>query len=162
MRRSSSSRFTFNVSLFTRFGFTLLELAVVLFIISLMASLVFPAFYRSDNRLRSDSRKMASLLRYLNDNAISAKETYPLKFDIDKGELSWNGPDGDKSEKVRSLAGVALQSKGEVKKGEVTVFFNPLGIREYLALHMKEDEKEMTVSINPVSGRVKVDEGWQQ
>lgn len=143
-------------------GFTLLELAVVVFIISLMAALVFPAFFNSDNKLRSDARKMASLLRYLNDNAISAKETYPLKFNIGEEELSWKGPDGEKTEKVRTLAGVDLQSKGELKKGEVTVFFGPLGIREYLALHLREDEKEMTVSINPVSGRVKIAEGWQQ
>ena len=162
MRRSSSSPFTFHFSLFTRLGFTLLELAVVVFIISLMASLIFPAFYGADSKIRSDARKTASLLRYLNDNAISAKETYPLKFDLGEGELSWKGPDGEKSEKLRSLAGVYLQSKGELKKGEVTVFFGPLGIREYMALHLLEDAKEMTVSINPVSGRVKVAEGWQQ
>jgi prepilin-type N-terminal cleavage/methylation domain-containing protein len=162
VRRYPSSLLTPHSSLSTRLGFTLLELAVVVFIISLMASLVFPAFYSSGNRLRSDARKMASLLRYLNDNAISTKETYPLKFDLEEGELSWKGPDGEKSEKVRSLAGVDLQSKGELKKGEVTVFFSPLGIREYMALHLREDDKEMTVSINPVSGRVKVAVGWQQ
>lgn len=145
-----------------RTGFTLLELAVVLFIISLMAALIFPAFYGADSKIKSDARKTASLLRYLNDNAISAKETYPLKFNLGEEELSWKGPDGEKSEKVRRLAGVYLQSKGELKKGEVTVFFGPLGIREYMALHLLEDEKEMTVSINPVSGRVKVAEGWQQ
>jgi prepilin-type N-terminal cleavage/methylation domain-containing protein len=162
MRRSLSSRFTLHISLFTRTGFTLLELAVVIFIISLMASLVFPAFYGSGSKIKSDARRMASLLRYLNDNAISAKETYPLKFDLQEGELSWKGPDGERSEKVASLAGVDLQSKGELKKGDVTVFFSPLGIREYMALHLRDDEKEMTVSINPVSGRVKVAEGWQQ
>jgi prepilin-type N-terminal cleavage/methylation domain-containing protein len=157
-----SSRFTSHVSRLTRTGFTLLELAVVIFIISLMAALVFPSFYHSDNGLRSDARKTASLLRYLNDNAISAKGTYPLKFDLEEGELSWKGPDGERSEKLRSLAGVDLQSKGELKKGEVTVFFGPLGIREYMALHLSKDDKDMTVAINPVSGRVKVEEGWQQ
>jgi prepilin-type N-terminal cleavage/methylation domain-containing protein len=162
MRRSFSSLFTFHFSPFTKSGFTLLELAVVVFIISLMAALVFPAFQGSNSRLKSEARRMASLLRYLNDNAISAKETYPLKFDLGEGELSWKGPDGEKSEKIRDLAGVDLQSKGELKKGEVTVFFSPLGIREYMALHLREDYKDMTVSINPISGRVKIAEGWQQ
>jgi len=154
--------FTFHLSPFTRLGFTLLELAVVIFIISLMASLVFPAFYGSDNKLRSEARKTASLLRYLNDNAISAKQIYPLKFDLGEGVLSWKGPDGEKSEKVQSLVGVVLQSKGELKKGEVTVFFGPLGIREYMALHLREGDKDMTVSINPVSGRVKIEEGAKE
>jgi prepilin-type N-terminal cleavage/methylation domain-containing protein len=162
MRRSLSSLFPFRSSLLSGSGFTLLELAAVLFIISLLAALVFPAFYGTNNKLKSDARKLASLLRYLNDNAISAKETYPLKFDLGEEMLSWKGPDGEKSEKVPSLAGVDLQSKGELNKGDVTVFFGPIGISEYMALHLKEDDKEMTVSINPVSGRVKIAEGWQQ
>ncbi len=162
MKKSSSQPFTFHHLLFTGRGFTLLELAVVIFIIALTVSIVFPAFYGSDNRISADARKTASLLRYLNDSAISAKETYPLKFSLQEAELSWKGPDGEKSEKVKSLAGVYLQSKGELKDGEVTVFFSPLGIGEYLALHLRDDDKEMTVLINPVSGRVKIAEGWQK
>ncbi len=143
-------------------GYTLLELAVVVFIIALVTSIVFPAFYSSANRVQTDARKTASLLRYLNDSAISAKETYPLKFDLREAELSWKGPDGEKSEKVKSLAGVNLQSQGELTEGEVTVFFTPIGIGEYMALHLREKDKEMTVSINPVSGRVKISDGWQK
>lgn len=143
-------------------GFTLLELTVVVFIIALMTSIVFPAFYSWNNRVRTDARRTASLLRYLNDSAISAKETYPLKFNLREAELSWKGPDGEKSERVKSLAGVDLQSQGELKEGEVTVFFSPLGIGEYMALHLRDNDKEMTVSINPVGGRVKIAEGWQK
>ncbi|MDA8433529.1 MAG: prepilin-type N-terminal cleavage/methylation domain-containing protein [Nitrospiraceae bacterium] len=155
-------RFTLHPPRLTRSGFTLMELAVVVFIISLMAALVFPAFYGSDNRLKSDARRLASLLRYLNDNSIAAKGIYPLTMDLDQEELSWKGPDGEETEKVKSLAGVYLQSKGELKKGEVTISFTPLGIPEYMALHLREDDKEMAVSINPLSGRVKIAEGWQQ
>jgi general secretion pathway protein H len=162
VRRFLTASFPSPYRLCRRSGFTLLELAVVIFIIGLMASLVFPAFYRSDNRLRSEARRLASLLRYLNDNAISTKETYPMKFDLETEEISWKGPDGEESEKVPMLAGVELQSKGEINKGEVTVFFGPLGIREYMALHLKENDKEMTVSINPLSGRVKISEGREQ
>jgi general secretion pathway protein H len=143
-------------------GFTLLELAVVVFIISILAMLVFPAFFGTGNKIMADARKTASLLRYLNDNAIATKNTYPLKFNIPDGLLSWQGPDGEKTERLRSLASLTLTSKGDIKEGEVTVFFGPLGIGENLAVHLRDEDKDVTVSLSSVSGRVKIMEGKQE
>ncbi|MBF0557587.1 MAG: prepilin-type N-terminal cleavage/methylation domain-containing protein [Nitrospirae bacterium] len=138
-------------------GFTLIELMAVVFIISLLTAVVLPSFFRSgDNRLKSEARKMASLLRYLNDSSISTKKILSLKFDIQEGSMSWLGPDGEKSEQVKSLAGVELQSKGDIKEGQVTVFFGPLGITENISVHLKNDKKAMTVTLNAISGRAKI------
>ena len=143
-------------------GFTLLELAIVVFIVSLIAALVFPAFFRTGSEIKAEARKTASLLRYLNDNAIATKNTYPLKFNLQDGVLSWSGPDGDKTDKLKQLASVELTSRGEIKEGEVTVFFGPYGLQENLALHLREEDRELTVSLNPMSGRVKIEEGGQE
>lgn len=143
-------------------GFTLLELAVVVFIIAMLAALVFPAFFGADNRVKAEARKTASLLRYLNDNAISTKSVYPLKFNLADRVLSWQGPDGEKAERLKALTSVTLTSKGEIKEGEVTVFFGPLGIQENLAVYLRDDRLGMTVSLSPVSGRVKLTEGEKQ
>src|SRR5208282_1143636 len=79
-------------------GFTLLELFAVVFIISLLTAVVLPSLYGlSDNKLKSDARKMASLLRYLNDSSISSKKTLSLKFDLQEGSILWQGPDGEKT-----------------------------------------------------------------
>lgn len=148
-------------SLFKKAGFTLLELAIVVFIIAMLSALVFPAFFGADDKVKAEARKTASLLRYLNDNAISTKSVYPLKFSLPEGILSWQGPDGEKSEKLKTLASVILTSKGTIREGEVTVFFGPMGIQENLAVHLRDDDRDMTVSLNPVSGKVRVTEGGQ-
>jgi general secretion pathway protein H len=144
-------------------GFTLIELIVVVFIISLTAALVFPSFYGlGEGKVSSDAKKIASLLRYLNDTAIYTKETYSLKFDLQDDSLSWKGPDGDKREVIKSLSSVYLSSKGEIKEGEVTIFFGPLGASENIQVHLKNKEKGMTVTFSPISGRAKIvekDEG---
>ncbi len=143
-------------------GFTLLELAVVVFIIAMLATLVFPVFFASGDKVKAEARKTASLLRYLNDNAISTKSLYPLKFDLPEGVLSWEGPDGEKTEKLKTLTSLTLTSKGIIKEGEVTVFFGPMGIQENLAVRLRDENRDMTVSLNSVSGRVKITEGPQQ
>jgi prepilin-type N-terminal cleavage/methylation domain-containing protein len=71
-------------------AFSLLELIVVIFVISLFVGLVIPVFYKSGlGELRSDAAKIASLLRYLNDTAISRKETIPLKVSLEDGVFTW-------------------------------------------------------------------------
>jgi len=144
-------------------GFTLLELIVVIFIIALLAGLVFPSFSGlSGRQLSSDARRTASLLQYLSDSAMASKETYSVDFDLQKSFLSWKGPEGDKTENLKTLAGVNLQSKGMTREGLVTVFFGPAGIMEYIEVLLKEDEKEMKVTFNPVSGRAKILTGEEQ
>jgi general secretion pathway protein H len=141
-------------------GFTLIELIVVLFLISLTAALVFPSFSNlGERRIASDANKIASLLRYLNDTAIYTKETYSLKFDLRDDAISWEGPDGEKHEDIKSLSSLYLPSKGQIKEGEVTIFFGPLGTAENIEVRLKDKEKDMTVSFSPISGRAKISEG---
>jgi hypothetical protein len=37
----------------------------------------------SDSRIKSDARRLVSIVRYLNDNAVSLKEVYVLQIDFD-------------------------------------------------------------------------------
>jgi general secretion pathway protein H len=141
-------------------GFTLLELIVALFIISLVAAIVFPSFSGlGEQRIASDAHKIASLLRYLNDTATYTKETYTLKFDLRDDTISWKGPDGEHHDDIRSLSGVYLPSKGKITEGDATVFFGPLGAAETIEVRLKDGEKDMTVTFSPVSGRAKISEG---
>jgi general secretion pathway protein H len=142
-------------------GFTLLELIVVLFIISLVIVLILPSFSGfGENKLKSEAREMASILRYMNDSAASRKETFLMKFDLDEGTVYWKGPDGEKKKKFNDITGVTTQSTGKVSKGEITLFFEPLGIRENLSVHMSKGNKEMAITLNHLSGKVKIkDEG---
>jgi len=138
-------------------GFTLLELIVVVFIVSVLAAVVFPSISRTGSSdMESEARKIATLLRYLNDNAVASKATYPLKFEIREQKLSWTGPDGERSEKVKTLKAVYLQSRGEVRDSELIVFFGPLGLQENLEVRLGDNEKDIRVVMNAVSGRAKI------
>lgn len=144
-------------------GFTLLELIVVIFVIALLAGIVFPSFRGlSTRQLSSDARRIASLLQYLSDSAMASKETYSVDFDLQRSSISWKGPEGDKTESLKTLAGVDLQSKGMTREGLVTVFFGPAGILEYIEVLLKDNENGIKVTFNPISGRAKILTGEEQ
>jgi prepilin-type N-terminal cleavage/methylation domain-containing protein len=140
----------------SRQGFTLMELMVVIFVLSVVLALVMPAFSTRKGRLKEEARKVDSILRYTNETAAMKKQTLGLKFEFEEGVVSWDGPEGSKTERLRGLRGVELQTRGMVREGELIVLFGPTGLGEHLWVHLAEAEEEMTVSFNPISGRVKV------
>lgn len=146
-----------NSSIIHRRGFTLLELIIVLFIVLLVMAIVLPLFAGfGEGKLKSEAREMASILRYMNDSALSRKETFSIRFDLDKNMVSWKSPDGEKTRRFDDITGVTTQSKGMVSKGELIFFFEPLGIRENLDVHMSRGKKDMTITLNHLSGKVKI------
>jgi len=138
-------------------AFTLVELIITLFVISLILSLSLPTLTGiGENRMASDAKRIASILRYLSDSGISTKENLPLNVNFGEKILRYSGPDGDKSERFDSLAGIELQSKGMVTRGEVTVVFGPSGASESFQVHLHNDKQDISVVLNALSGRVKI------
>lgn len=138
-------------------GFTLLELIIVLFIVSLVMAIILPSFAGfGENKLKSEAREMASILRYMSDSALSRKETFSMRFDLDKNMVYWKGPDGEKTRRFDDLTGVTTQSTGIVSKGELIFFFEPLGIQENLDVQMSRGKKDVTITLNHLSGKVKI------
>jgi len=138
-------------------GFSLLELIVVLFIVSLVMAVVLPSFSGfGENKLKSESREMASILRYIYDSASARKEIFFMKFNLDTNQVSWEGPEGKKTRTFDDITGVTTQSGGLISKGELIFFFEPLGTRENLTVHMSRGEKTMTITLNHLSGKVKI------
>ena len=138
-------------------GFTLLELLAVVFLVSLFLALALPSFTGiGEDRVNTDARKFASILRYLNDNAISLKETFPLKISFSDKMVIYEGPEGQKAEKMEELREVELPSHGMLREGEAIVFFGPAGASEALSVYLGEGKDALTVELNPLSGRVKI------
>jgi Tfp pilus assembly protein FimT len=138
-------------------AFTLFEILLVVFLLSLIAALSFPAFSRiGEGRLKSDAKRAASILRYINDTAIARKETLTLHFNLDSSTASWQAEEGQKKETLESLRYVSLPSRGEVREGELSIFFGPLGAPEDISLRFEEEAGGMTVALNRMSGRVKI------
>ena len=140
-----------------RGGFTLFELIVVIFLISLMLVLSIPSFtFIGEHKIQSEAKKLASILRYLNDSSVSLKKTFKLKVDFREKSLNFNGPDCEKEMFLDNINAVDLQSKGLVTEGDITIFFGPLGVSEALSFILSNNKRVMTVSLNPLSGRVKI------
>ncbi|MEW6584909.1 MAG: prepilin-type N-terminal cleavage/methylation domain-containing protein [Nitrospirota bacterium] len=144
-------------------GFSLIELIVVMFMLSLVLSVVLPTFAGfGEGKLKAEAREIASILRYVQDSSASRKQTFLVKFDFEKNVVSWKEPEGNKAREFVDLTGVELQSKGLVSKGELILFFEPLGIRENVTVYMQRDSKSMEIILHHLSGKVEiksVDEG---
>lgn len=143
-----------------REGFTFFELALALFIISLALAIILPSFSGlGESRMTSDAKRIASILRYLNDSSIAIKDTFSVTFDFNNRMVSYQGPEGEKRERFETLSAVELPSKGSVREGELTLFFGPSGAMENITVHLTHDKSTLTVGLNYLSGRVKITEG---
>lgn len=141
----------------TNSGFTLLELLVVIFIASLLLAVSVPSFTGVfDSRINSDAKRLASILRYLNDSAISTKDTFTLKVNLNNKVLSYKGSDEEKTERIDSISGIELQSKGLVSEGDIIIFFGTAGAAENFNILLKNDKSSVTVSLNALSSRIKI------
>jgi Tfp pilus assembly protein FimT len=148
---------TLKIGICNNKAFTLLELVVIIFILSLVIAISFPSFsLQKDGKLKSEAGHIASILRYLNDSAISMKETYALNVNFKEKTLRYKGPEGEKVERLDSLSRITMQSKGNVSDGEVTVLLSPAGAGENFSIHLTGVESSMAVVFNALSGRVKV------
>ncbi|HYA13016.1 MAG TPA: prepilin-type N-terminal cleavage/methylation domain-containing protein [Syntrophales bacterium] len=138
-------------------AFTLLELVVIIFILSLVIAVSFPFFpLQEDGKLKSEAGHIASILRYLSDSAISTKDTYAVNINFKEKTLSYKGPEGERVEKIDNLTQVTTQSKGSVSDGEVTVLLRPAGTGENFSIRLTGSELSMEIVFNALSGRVKV------
>ncbi len=140
-----------------RRGFTFLELIVVMFVISLILAVSLPSFMlQEEGELKSEAGRIASILRYLNDSAVSTKETYSINVKFKEKSIRYKIPEGEREESVHYLSRVFLQSKGNISEGEVTIFFHPTGAGESFTVYLTGLKSNMEIIFNALSGRVKV------
>ncbi|MDA8168517.1 MAG: prepilin-type N-terminal cleavage/methylation domain-containing protein [Nitrospiraceae bacterium] len=133
-------------------GFTLLELAVVIFIISLFFTLAVPAFRNRTSD--SDALKVASVLRELNESSIARKADYDITFDMDRRLADWNGPEGPRSMELKGLTAVDMPSRGMVKEGTLKILFDAMGAPEDITVYLSGEKNGYKVSLVQLSGRV--------
>lgn len=139
-------------------GFTLIEIIAVLFIVSLLLGLVVPSLsLLTGHKVQSDAKRLAGIVRYINDSALGTKKIFSLTVDLDQKKLRYEIPEGTRSEQCDTLSGVEIHSKGLITAGEVTLFFGPLGGREHIVFHLDDSGKNpSTIAFNPLSGRVRI------
>ncbi|HXW85669.1 MAG TPA: prepilin-type N-terminal cleavage/methylation domain-containing protein [Candidatus Binataceae bacterium] len=159
-------------------GFTLLELAVVLFIIGLMVTMVLPrsAGYRRA-QLRNSARELAGRATYLFDRAESQKLVLRLIFDLDHDSYmvakldpysmdpefvpdTSNGAQQVVMPEGIIIRDVTVGDLGEFNTGLVATEFYPEGWVDTTLIHMADKSGEvMTLKLDSLTGRVAIGAG---
>ena len=162
---------TSTIGRLNRKGFTLLELALVMFLIGLVLSISMPRLgnllFHTD--LKSVARSLKSVVYVMRSKSISTNTYTILHFDLDQNlywgtAVSKKKQTSDASEEtpvvspVKLPSGIRFMDAGNinsVKKtfGILNSAFNPKGMFEETVLHMSDrDENVMTVIINAFTG----------
>ncbi len=147
-----------------RNAFTLIELVVVIFIISIATALIMPSFWDGgEGGLKTETRRIANTMRYIYDEAVNRKQTYLFEIDLDSE--SWRFASEKESRRFLmkrevEIKDVLVPSLGEVSRGKVTIAFGPMGPEEPIILHLLKDRWEYTIIFNHLNGRAKILEGY--
>ncbi len=147
-----------------RTGFTLIELVVVIFLISLAAALVMPSIWNTDrNALKTEANHLSSTLRYIYDEAAGKKQTYVFNINFDNKTWGFESENESRNFSIKEdvvIKDIVVPSLGEVSNGEVTIEFGPLGPAEPITLHLQKGKSEYTIIFNHLNGRTKILEGY--
>ncbi|MGD0671918.1 MAG: type II secretion system protein [Candidatus Binatus sp.] len=159
-------------------GFTLLELAIVIFIMGLMLTVAMPyigGFRQS--ALRSQARRLAGRATYMFDEASGHKLVMRLIFDLDNNGYAAAQLDPYAVKPVfapdNSMAGrpvkmpaairirdVTIEGIGTVNRGAVATYFYPEGYVDATVVHLDDASGDvMTLEFSPLTGQVAIISG---
>lgn len=159
-------------------GFTLLEIAVVIFIMGLVMTLAIPylgGFHGA--QLKSVARRLAGRANYLYDEASTQKVIYRMTFDLDHNDyyVTRLDPYAPQPKFTRyggtwgprvvmppglKLRDVAVEGIGAAKVGSISCQFYPDGYVDATVIHLASASGEvMTLSLNPLTGNVGIVSG---
>jgi prepilin-type N-terminal cleavage/methylation domain-containing protein len=162
---------------FTR-GFTLLELAVVMFLIGLVLTIAMPYFASvRTSQMRSEARRLASRANYLYEEAGAQKVILRLNFDFANNGYfvtrldpfaanpafrAENGPAGVRIAMPQGIKirDVTVEGLGTFARGVVSAQFYPGGYVDATLIHLADDSGEIySLAIDPFSGHVSIVHG---
>lgn len=149
-------------------AFTLLELAVVLALLGAILLVAVPRLsIFEETALRADARRVASIIRQLDDSAAAGKSFFRLSFTLGSNNFEMSksndrenyGPvDGmpsrvslGRATNITSLSTGALTRES----GPASIVFEPSGAEPF-SISLESGGRRCTISYNPYSGKVKI------
>jgi prepilin-type N-terminal cleavage/methylation domain-containing protein len=158
------------------YGFTLLELMLVLLIIGFFSALFSIRIENtfSGGDLRLASRMMIGEISKLRGVAAYTHTDQRMTFHIDgnrfsggpeseaaspRGEegLQWPSDKGTRLPRGVRIEDVVIPSKGKIQEGEAHMVFFKNGTVDGVLIHLRNDKDEVyTLEVNPLTGRVTI------
>jgi general secretion pathway protein H len=137
-------------------GFTLIEVAVVLLVLSLALGIVLPSVGRATEaiRARAEVAKIAAFLRHAREQAISRRETHEVGLAPDARTLVLIA--GDRRDAVKASREIQPPMRVTVESsGPRGVAFMPEGRSSGGAFLVESPGRRLyRISVDPLSGRV--------
>lgn len=137
-------------------AFTLIELIVVIFILTLVYFFTIPSFFK-DNFIK-DEVELISHLRVLREDSITSKREGYLTIDFKDRFFSFKSSSGQKkiSMKEDERWEVYIPSRGNIKDGQVTVVFPPFPSIDFIVFYLDKESKNYTIFLNNITGEVEL------
>lgn len=136
-------------------GFTLLELIIVIFLISLMLGLsaVFFANTLPSGRLNATVREMTAMIKYARSFAGINGEPQTVTLDLDAKRY---GIEGRGYRKIPADVNIMVIDalEGEVHKGQYLLLFSASGTVDAGGIILWNDKKKVTIQMDPLVGSV--------
>lgn len=157
-------------------GFTLIELAIVIFLIALFAMIAIPLVAGMGERgLDASARRIAGTVKYLYNEAALTGSLHRLVFNLDEGtfaakrqqkngELEELGGTG-RRQKLKGdvkFRDVTIAARGSYTSGEVTADIYPVGWMEETVIHLDREGKVLTLRLMPFTGATEIYEGYRE
>ena len=156
----------------TESGVTLIELSAVLLVLAVLLAFLTPTFRDlTEYHIKSSSRRLASTIKYLFDEAAFRHAHYRLNYDLNKEEYWVSSSDDGKefkedpsvlSTRVR-LPGsiyfedIVTQGRGKVYDGETFTQFFRQGWVEETIIHLADERgRHYSLLIMPLTGKVRI------
>jgi len=136
-------------------GFTLLELLLVIFLITLVMGISAAFSFSNVSSAKFDgmAREIAATMKEARLLAYMHNERQILTVDMDNRLY---GLQGRKTREIPSKLQITIHDsvKGEISKGQYVFTFSPSGRMEGGTIVMKSGKKEVTILTDPIVGAV--------
>ena len=154
-------------------GFTLIELAIVIFLLGLFFLIAIPKFNDiTDVKIKSTSRRLSGTIKHLYNEAAFKKKIYKLIFDLDNGEYWVEVQQGEEfvlsndplHRRTKLPNGIFFKDiktdrirLSTLDKREDFILFLPTGFVEPALIHLEtEDGVSYTLATKPYTGGTQV------
>lgn len=167
----------------SRAGFTLLELAIVMLLMLVVANFTIPRFRSlTDLNMKSAIRRLAGTTRFAYGEAITKNRLMGVEFNLDEqswrvlagvssgGYTSWTDYTASALSASQRLPDgiyfrdILVEGQPETQyEGKAYTQFRQGGRADTTVIHLTDEyERDWTLVLHPLTGRVKIYEGYEE
>ena len=157
------------------FGFTLIELMVVMLLISIVLAVIIPRFDGGpfQDPTKKLSRWMVNSIRHLRSTAIQKQKSQALVIDLNEQRM-WIVSDGMSEEELSAatekafkidrsmqIVNVQFPDQEPISTGSAEIRFFPAGYSDRALIHLENDDAErFSYLLEPLLPKVKMFDQW--